>query len=222
MLGIVFHFTWIADYTAMLSPVYYPYGMNPINPIKTVVYALIGTSITLVGGTFYHYRGSYGSRMSLAAGICSYIFAWWLLIADLLQYTGLVWVQQTDPYIFYSYWVPGPLGIHYTVLQLIANALLAVTFVLWASAMVVTRHYTRQSSVAIAAAVLFLIPAHIILLTLPYSIVALITSFGYSYGYIYIYSFMSIFSPFLSALIEPACILGAILFYRSRNIWKHH
>jgi hypothetical protein len=172
---------------------------------------IIGVSITLVGSSFTAYARVFGSRLCQGTAIVSFLSAWWLLIANLLTYTGQVWIYYEPP--SYPYWRIGPLFYPYATILVIGLALLGVTLLLWPSALIATRHLTRQRTLAIASGVLFLIAAHMILLPLPFNAISLLSSSFYWPSIIY-YSY----GPILVAcLVEPASILSAILTYRFRT-----
>ncbi len=144
---------WINDTTGFFTPWFL------IPPIPTPVYMisliLVCSSIVVASIAFYGYRRNYGSTMSLATFIISLIFPWFLLISKLLLTTGLVFVPYTTYY--YTYWMPGPLYLHYIALYIVGSALIGVLFILWGCALIVVRKYTGKAGLPIASGIIFII-----------------------------------------------------------------
>jgi hypothetical protein len=96
--------------------------------------------------------------MGLATFILSLIFPWFLLLAKLLLYSGLVFVPYTSPYYpYHTYMMPGPLLLHYVVLYILGTVLIGVLFILWGCALLVIRNYTGIAGLPIAAGIIFII-----------------------------------------------------------------
>jgi len=215
MLGIALHLAWIGSlvwpYVETFAPVGEPSGLN--NPLSVVSVVLLGISMTLVGIAFYAYARVFGSPLCQGTAIVSLVSAWWLPIASFVGLTGQVW--GVDIYRYYpSGWGQGPLYYPYTLLLLTGLALQGVTMLLWPSALIATRHLTRQRALAVASGVLFLIAAHMIILPLPFNAITMLSPGSYYYLQ-YFASYYGIIS--VACVVEPACILGAILMYRSRT-----
>jgi len=211
LFGIATQLVWMADLIGInwwILPLYEAFGL--VNPFETVALVLIGTSVALSGYAFAAYARAFASRVCHATAVVSFLSAWWLPIANFLQFTGLVWVPASTSYD-YIIWTVGPLYPLYSTLQFIGVTMLGVTLLLWPSALVVTRHRLRQQHSAVAAAVLFATAAHVVLLPLPFSVVFWFTHYPY-----FAYSFYPLFLV-VACLVEPACILSAILLYRSRS-----
>jgi hypothetical protein len=180
------------------------------NPFETVALVLLGISVSLSGYAFTAYARAFVSRVCRATAVVSLLSAWWLPIANFLQFTGLVWVPAII-YDDYVVWTSGPLYLHYAILQFVGVALLGTTMLLWSSALALTRHLLHQQRIAIAATVLFVAAAHAVLLPLPFSAMVLFGPYPY-----FAYAFYPLFL-LVACLVEPACILSAILLHRSRS-----
>ncbi|MFX1562096.1 MAG: B-box zinc finger protein [Promethearchaeota archaeon] len=214
LFGVAVHLLWISEYLRF-TIWFYMLGtfIDPVFAPKTVAFAIFGVGMTLVGFAFHGYRSQFGSRTSLVAGTLSFVSAWWLLIADLLQYTGLVWTSY-NPWYYYEY-SPGPLHLVWYNLHLIGLILYCTTLILWSASILETRRLTRQNRLSMWSAILFLVAVHLILIQLPF------------YSQLLIYYSFYILSPYLFTLfiipacfVESACIIAAILFNRSRTSMK--
>jgi len=214
MFGIALHLAWIGGlvwpYVWTIAPLGGPSDL--VNPVSVVSVVLVGISMTLVGIAFMAYARVFGSQLCQGTAIVSLLSAWWLPIASFLGLTGWVWGPGYYPW-YDLVWQHGPLYYPYTVILLTGLALQGVTLLLWPSALIATRHLTRQRAFSVACGVLFLIAAHMIILPLPFNAVAMLSPSGYYYLQ-YFASYYGIIS--VACVVEPACILGAILMYRSR------
>lgn len=213
MLGVALHLAWIGSlmwpYVQTFAPM--PGSTSQGDPLSVASVVLTGISMTLVGIAFHAYARTFESQLCQATAIVSFVSGWWLPIASFLELTGLVW--GPDIYWHYQYRVPGPLYYPYTAVLLTGLALQGVTLLLWPSALIATRHLTRQRALAIASGVLFFIAAHMILLSLPFNAVMMLNATPYYYPFYSTYYGIIL----LACLLEPACILGAILIYRFRS-----
>jgi len=211
LFGVATQLVWMADVIGIdwwMLPLHEAFGL--VNPFETVAVVLIGVSVTLSGYAFAAYARAFASWICRATAVVSFLSAWWLPIANFLQFTGLVWVPA--PFFYdYNIWTSGPLYPLYSTLQVIGITMLGVTLLLWPSALVITRHLLRQQHTAVAAAILFATAAHVVLLPLPFSAIFLFTHYPY-----FAYYFYPLFL-IVACLVEPACILSAILLYRSRS-----
>lgn len=215
MFGIALHLAWIGGlvwpYVSTIALLGGPSDL--VNPVSVVSVVLLGISMTLVGIAFMAYARVFGSQLCQGTAIVSLLSAWWLPIASFLGLTGWVWGPGYYPW-YDLVWQHGPLYYPYTVILLTGLALQGVTLLLWPTALIATRHLTRQRAFSVASGVLFLIAAHMIILPLPFNAIAMLSSSGYYY-LSYFTSYYGIIS--VACVVEPACILGAILMYRSRT-----
>ncbi len=145
---------WIFDTTGFF---FYWMFMMPF-PVYTISLAIFCASIVVTSIALYGYRRNYGSLMGIATFIISLILPWFLLIAKLLLYTGLVFTPHTSYYPpYYTYYYPGPLYIHYFALYITGAVLIGVLFILWGCALFVVRKHTGKAGLPIAAGILFII-----------------------------------------------------------------
>jgi len=220
MLGIALHLAWIGNlswgYVETFAPS--PWSSSPINPISIVSSLLTGISITLVGIAFSAFARVTGSRLCQGTAIMSFVSAYWLPAASVLELSGQVWrfaFSDLPPY--WEGWLPASLYYPYIAIVMTGLLLEGVTLLLWPSAFIATSNITRQRALAIASAVFFFIAAHTILLSLPFNVITMWNPapiFYPSYSSLY-YSLYGVL--LLASLLEPACILGAILIYRFRG-----
>jgi hypothetical protein len=214
LFGVASHITWVGGmfWPYIDSFVYVLSPASVANLVSLVSVVLTGTSMTLVGIAFYACARLFQSRLCQATAVVSLISAWWLPVAGFLQFTGLVWepdILAVFPYVsfgslFYPYWAVVVVGL----------TLEGVTLLLWPSALIATREMTGQGTLAVSSGVLFVIAAHVILLSLPFNAMSMF--YWSPLYYIYYPTFSGVL--LLAWFLEPASILGAILMYRCRGL----
>jgi hypothetical protein len=214
-IAVAVHLLWLSNILnfGSFTPWWYEL-FGPFRPLKTISYGLIGAGVTLAGFAFHGYRHLYGSRLSHVAGLCSFIFAWWLFISDILQFTGLVWytISSLPPYFF-----PGPLFPVYFILEIIGLILFCCVLCLWAASFVSIRALTTSKTLVLYSSLFLVIAVHVLLIPMPiykpYDITWIFIGWWGITPYTY-------FIFIAACFIEPAMILAAIFMVRSSNFVK--
>ncbi len=215
-VGVAVHLLWLSNILYLVSFVpWWDALFGPISLPKTISYGLIGGGITLAGFAFHGYRHLYGSRLNYVAGLCSFLFAWWLFIGNLLQFTGLVW--HTHPSMPPYYYSTGPLFPVYFILEILGMILFCCVLCLWAASFLSIRILTTSKTLALYSSLFLLIAIHVLLLPMPiYK--------PYDLTWIYIWWWAptpyTYFIFIAACFIEPAMILAAICVVRSSNFVK--
>lgn len=205
LIGISFHILWIYPYFW----VYYAPLFDVGDPLRLFGYILLTIGIIFSGFAFYGFGSYYNSKFGKITGFFSFFSSWWLLGADLILFTDLVYLISGYPYL------QGPLFMLYAILNFIGLVFLAVMLILWATSLVQIRQFTRSKILIVSASLLFVIQAHVI-------IFQVIFMASYIFSPLLVYTFLQ-FQPsnFLSAgLLEGAGILCAIVFFREWNALK--
>jgi len=220
LFGIAMQLDWVAKSLEVLSLAWAPTpgcivplggwwsgGWGPVTRLETNVLFLTGLGVSLGGCSFAAYRRILGPEFLDVITGASLFSAWWLFIANLLEYTGLVWVPGIVHYSF-TYWMRGPFYGQYVALRIFGLAMLGLTLLLWAVGVLATRHLYRRRYEAIAAAVLFVMAGLVLLLPLPAVAAAILdisSSIFLSSGYVIAVFFAG------ACLVAPACVLNFTL-----------
>ncbi|MFX0168466.1 MAG: hypothetical protein ACFE89_03820 [Candidatus Hodarchaeota archaeon] len=213
MIAVSIHIIWLG-----------PLLVFPPNPTfvdlflpRALGFTIVATGISLTGLAIGEFKNYFNFRLGEYIGFFTIVSPWIITISQLLIFSGLVFIPNGGPYYF-SYDI-GPLAPIYHILFTIGSALIGILFILWPVALLSVRKQMRSSSAAKWASALFLIVAHILLISVP----LLTMMFFRESFYIPFYYSILILSPGLAAfdfwhavLIEPAVLLTAYMLNRVR------
>jgi hypothetical protein len=200
LIGIFIHTSWI------FSPGYL-YGFSPLSLFitfpRTVGAVLIAIGICLSAFAWYEFKHYFNFRWAFFVALFTLLVPWWGVIADLLLYSGLVYVE-TGPY---GAWGPGPLAMPFNTLILVSNTLFGILMILWGVSLIYIRKNSQSHKLTLGAGIIFIILAHMTLLVIPILLqMVLISSYPLLlYGY---------YSLLPAIILEIGVILTAIFYYR--------
>jgi hypothetical protein len=186
---------------------------------RTIGLFLVASGFSLAGLAVMEFKNYFNYKHGLTIGFYALISPWILVIGDLVVYTGLVFVQ-TGPL---WYWPPGPLARLYTGMYILGSALYGILFILWPVALLSVRRESLARSATKWASALFLIVAHILLISVPILLMMGPYMFGVPFGFgLYgsLYPGLGAFDMWQAGLIEPAVILTAYILNRLRASLK--
>jgi len=144
------------------------------------------------------------------------ISPWILFFGDILVYTGLVYDQISSPW----YWLPGPLSNLYNGFYILGTALYGVLFILWPVALLSVRWESLAQSATKWSSALFLIVAHMLLISVPILIILAPYLVGgmpvWLAGFMVFLPGLGAFDLWQAVFIEPAVLLTAYIMNRLR------
>lgn len=199
ILAVSIHIIWIYPYFTLYTP-----SLMSLIP-HTVGLALLAGGITLCGFAFDEFKNYFNYSWGFYVGILTILSPWWLLIGDLLVYTGLVFIP--DPAYPYRT-IPGPLAPAYNIMQIVGSIFLGVIFILWPAVLLSVRKKLRSRPLTITASVFFLITAHILLLQIPFMASSMMSP--------YYFLILPTLNYYHAISIEPAAIITAVIINRLR------
>ncbi|MFX0078888.1 MAG: hypothetical protein ACFE8O_06555 [Candidatus Hermodarchaeota archaeon] len=200
LIAIFIHTQWLFS----ISP-YFSYGAFNLTIFipRTVGAVLVAVGICLSAFAWFEFKYYFNFRWAFYFALFTLFTPWWGILAELLIYSGLVYVE-TPPY---GYWEPGPLAPIFSNLVLVSSICLGILLLLWAIALLYVRKNSRSPKLTLGASILFIIQAHMILLTIPliFSYILGASVYVLFAGYYFIPS---------AIIIEIGVILTGVFFYR--------
>ncbi|MFX1301067.1 MAG: hypothetical protein ACFFAL_08360 [Promethearchaeota archaeon] len=200
LIAIFIHVQWLVS----INP-YLLYGIQNFAFFipRTVGSVLVAVGICLSAFAWFEFKYYFNFRWAFYFVLFTLLTPWWGVLAEFTIYSGLVYVE-TPPY---GYWEPGPLAPIFNNLVTVSSICLGILLLLWAIALLYVRKNSQSPKLTLGASILFLIQAHMILLTVP-------LNFSYMQG-------MSVFAMFVgyylipsAIIIEIGVILTGVFFYR--------
>jgi len=200
LIAIFIHVQWLFSVGS-----YLPYGTSNLIVFipRTVGAVLVAVGICLSAFAWFEFKYYFSFRWAFYFALFTLLTPWWGVLAELLVYSGLVYVE-TQPY---SYWGPGPLAPIFSNLVLVNSICFGILMLLWAVALLYVRKNSGSPKLTLGASILYLILAHMILLTIP----LLLPSIIYYSTPVILVGYYSIIP---SVIIEIGVILNAVFFYR--------
>lgn len=184
---------------------YLPYGVPNLTTFipRTVGAILVAIGIFLSAFAWFEFKHYFNFRWAFYFALFTLLTPWWGILAELLIYSGLVYVE-TQPY---GYWGPGPLAPIFNILVLVSSILFGILMLLWAVTLLSVRKNSQSPKLTLGASILYIILAHMFLLTQAFAISPLFYMPGWMLfvGYYFLPS---------AIIIEIGVILNAIFFYR--------
>jgi hypothetical protein len=217
LIATCIHIGWLAPLFGPLL-IYDPTPTTLIQFIpRTVGILLVAIGISLTGLAMSEFKNYFNYRLGHIIGLYTILSPWTIVLSDLLVYTGLVYMRSVYPYG----WEFGPLNPLGNGLYVLGTVLLGILFILWPVALLSRRRESQSPNAIKWASALFLIVAHMLLLSTPILTVILLQGF-YSYLIFYVtfYTPIGFFNIWQAALIEPAVLLMAYVLNRLRSSLK--
>ena len=200
LIAIFIHAQWMFP-----LPYFPPLGatFHIVNVFRTVGAAFVAVGIGLSAFAWNEFKYYFTFRWAFYIALVTLLTPWWGVLAELLIFSGLVFVE-TGPY---GYLGPGPLSPIFTNLVLISNLCFGILMLLWAIALLYIRKNSRAPKLTLGSSIIYIILAHMALLTLglflPSYIMVPVVGIGYG-----------MYSIIPSIIIEVGVILNAVFFYR--------
>lgn len=175
---------------------------------RSIGAVLVAVGICLSAFAWFEFRFYFNFRWAVFVGFFTLLAPWWGVLAELLIYSGLVFVE-TQPY---GYWGSGPLGLAFSYLFLISTILFGILMILWAFVLLYVRKNSRSPKLTLGSGIIYIIQAHMTLLIIP--IFTQSTSFLYPMNFLYPILLYGYYSIVPAIIIEIGVILNAVFFYR--------
>jgi hypothetical protein len=223
-LGVVgLIFVAISIHIVWLAPIIGTYFFLPLGTPNLLVFmprtlglALVATGCCLAGLAFTEFQNYFNFRPGFYIGLYTIISPWILFFGEILVYTGLVYDQISSPW----YWIPGPLSLLYNGFYILGTALYGGLFILWPVALLSVRRETLARSATMWSSALFLIVAHMLLISVPILIMLAPYIIGgmpvWLAWFMVLYPGLGAFDLWQAVLIEPAVLLTAYIMNRLR------
>ncbi|MFX1342696.1 MAG: hypothetical protein ACFFAL_08355 [Promethearchaeota archaeon] len=170
---------------------------------RTVGTVLVALGICLSAFAWNEFGNYFNFRWSFHFALFTVLAPLWSVLVDLLNYSGLVYVQTQPGGI----WEPGPLTPIVNNLNLANVIFVGFLVLLWAAALLSVKKNSRSPKLTLGASIIYLIWAHIMFLTIP----SMVPYYIYSPISILLtgYNFIT-----LAFILEIGVILNAVFFYR--------
>jgi len=200
LIAIFIHAQWIFPLSY-----YPPLGAQThiLNVCRTVGTVLVAVGIGLSAFAWNEFKYYFSFRWAFFIALVTLLTPWWGVLAEILIFSGLVFVE-TGPYGFLG---PGPLAPVFNNLVMVSSLCLGILMLLWAIVLLYVRKNSRAPKLTLGSSIIYIILAHLALLTLGLFLPSLIfyPSFGIIYG---------IYAIIPAIIIEAGVILNAVFFYR--------